>query len=109
MKILKNQQTVIAMNKFFKEVKTKQNKKKKVKASRKGKFIVFMSTLVILMLAFAFLVLILEKNVLNFRKNKTTGNLNNNRVLDGSLGLNCTFNKCFDAQAAADAEFVNHV
>jgi len=97
MKILKNQQIVIPMNKFFKEVKTKQKTKKKVKTSRKRKFIVFMSILVMLMLAFAFLVLILEKKVLNFRKNL------------GSLGLNCTFNKCFDSQAAADAEFVNHV
>ena len=106
MKILKNEQTVIPMNKNFKEQIKKKYKTKRTKKTKPQKLrylLVLGSFFVIFLLAFAILVLLIQKNYSVFKSGETNEKKKNMliRPINTELGgLNCTFNKCYNYEDA---------
>ena len=112
MKILKNEQTVIPMNKNFKEQIKKKYKTKKEKKRKppKSRYLLFLSSFfVILLLAFAILVLLIQNNYFVFKWDETNDKQRNmyvQPIITDIEDLNCTFNKCYNFE---DAEFHNPI
>ena len=109
MKILKNEQTVVPMNKYFKEQikkKYKIKRAKKTKPSKSRYLLVLASFFVILVLVFAILWLLIQKNYLVFKWGETNEKQKNKPIFTGLELLNCTFNKCYNF---GDAESHNSV
>jgi len=97
MKILKNEQTVVPMNKYFKEQIKKKYKKKRAKKTKppKSRYLLVLAWFfVILLLVCAILLVLIQKNYFVFKWDETNEKQKKNPIITGLELLNCTFNKC---------------
>ena len=109
MKILKNEQTVVPMNKYFKEQIKKKYKKKRAKKTKppKSRYLLVLAWFfVILLLVCAILLVLIQKNYFVFKWDETNEKQKKNPIITGLELLNCTFNKCSNF---GDAESHNSV